>query len=370
MNCVGYKFIREDLFSQIAAGRLKAGDRLVSENELAGRYGVAVLTVRRALKGLVDEGLLVRAPKRGTFVTEKAAVYRRILVVCGISHLEDIVPADWNVSPYHRNTVRFCREAAVKSGFSVDVVWPYAGNGVEPSDAVNLERYSGAIFSGCTDNIRMVQEIQSKGMHFVHLGKTLPDNRTVWFDYFQAMQLLKSGFCRDAASRGLKIVVGYVRNQGQGVDALASWMPGRIFSLQLPNDISMRDIERFSYQAVRDYCSDNRKPAAFIFLDDIVARGGTRAMLHAGMGDGRCPVAVACGIREMDSYGMPVTYVVHDTETEARLAVEMLEAQMAGDSSGIKPRQSMFKVGDPCERLHMQQGGFKKGLVNIEMVKS
>lgn len=45
------------------------GDRLPGENALARDFGCNFLTVRRALKRLVDEGLVVRVSGRGTFVT-------------------------------------------------------------------------------------------------------------------------------------------------------------------------------------------------------------------------------------------------------------------------------------------------------------
>lgn len=45
------------------------GDRVPSERELAAAWGVARMTLRRALDELVAEGLLAREPGRGTFVT-------------------------------------------------------------------------------------------------------------------------------------------------------------------------------------------------------------------------------------------------------------------------------------------------------------
>jgi GntR family transcriptional regulator len=60
--------LREILEVQI--GSLKPGDALPSERVLAERYGVARMTVRSELDGLVAEGLLYRIQGRGTFVAE------------------------------------------------------------------------------------------------------------------------------------------------------------------------------------------------------------------------------------------------------------------------------------------------------------
>ncbi|HEY8447727.1 MAG TPA: extracellular solute-binding protein [Thermomicrobiales bacterium] len=55
---------------QIEQGELKPGDRLPTEQELCAQLGVSRTPVRRALKRLTEEGLLVRYPGRGTFVSQ------------------------------------------------------------------------------------------------------------------------------------------------------------------------------------------------------------------------------------------------------------------------------------------------------------
>jgi len=47
---------------------LPEGAPAPSERELMQRFGVARMTVRQAIDSLVTEGLLERAPARGTFV--------------------------------------------------------------------------------------------------------------------------------------------------------------------------------------------------------------------------------------------------------------------------------------------------------------
>lgn len=53
------------LWSDLVAGRARSGDRLPSERELAERYRVSRVTVRTALAGLADRGLLSVTPARG-----------------------------------------------------------------------------------------------------------------------------------------------------------------------------------------------------------------------------------------------------------------------------------------------------------------
>ena len=57
----------------IYAGNYPAGGRLPTEGELCGLFDVSRITTRKALDMLVDEGLVVRYPGRGTFVVEDLA---------------------------------------------------------------------------------------------------------------------------------------------------------------------------------------------------------------------------------------------------------------------------------------------------------
>ncbi len=63
----------DDLRARIAAGDLTPGERLPSGRDLARQYGVALMTVQKALSALQDAGLLVSHRGRGTFVTAGAA---------------------------------------------------------------------------------------------------------------------------------------------------------------------------------------------------------------------------------------------------------------------------------------------------------
>lgn len=72
---------RETLFEKVAAEvekqiqdqQWKVGGLLPNEVELAGIFGVSQGTIRRALKILVDKGVLIRQQGRGTFVADYTA---------------------------------------------------------------------------------------------------------------------------------------------------------------------------------------------------------------------------------------------------------------------------------------------------------
>jgi DNA-binding GntR family transcriptional regulator len=63
--------VAADIEADIDAGKLAPDTRLPSEAELAVQYGVARVTVRRAMQLLRDRGKVVTVHGRGSFVTPK-----------------------------------------------------------------------------------------------------------------------------------------------------------------------------------------------------------------------------------------------------------------------------------------------------------
>lgn len=70
-----WRRIADDLERAIAAGELKAGDRLPGETEIAAQHGVNRHTVRRALAELASRGLVRAARGSGTFVETGRLAY-------------------------------------------------------------------------------------------------------------------------------------------------------------------------------------------------------------------------------------------------------------------------------------------------------
>jgi GntR family histidine utilization transcriptional repressor len=66
-----YRQVKHHVLERIAAGALRAGERVPSENELVRSLAVSRMTANRALKELTAEGVLVRIAGVGTFVAEQ-----------------------------------------------------------------------------------------------------------------------------------------------------------------------------------------------------------------------------------------------------------------------------------------------------------
>lgn len=66
-----YEIIFKSIQAEIESGKLKPGERVPSEKELAERFNVSRITSKRALQILEQEGLVDRARGKGSFVSGK-----------------------------------------------------------------------------------------------------------------------------------------------------------------------------------------------------------------------------------------------------------------------------------------------------------
>ncbi|NEB22137.1 GntR family transcriptional regulator [Streptomyces coelicoflavus] len=63
-----YAAVADAVAAQIESGQLKSGDRIPGELDMAETYGVARMTVARAVRELRERGLVQTVRGKGTFV--------------------------------------------------------------------------------------------------------------------------------------------------------------------------------------------------------------------------------------------------------------------------------------------------------------
>jgi DNA-binding GntR family transcriptional regulator len=70
---IGYVWQRvaRDIEDRIASGELPPGSMIRGERSMAEEYGVAIATIRRAVKDLRERGVLVTLPAKGTYVARR-----------------------------------------------------------------------------------------------------------------------------------------------------------------------------------------------------------------------------------------------------------------------------------------------------------
>jgi GntR family transcriptional regulator len=79
--------VRDRLRESILTGTYSPGDKLPPEPELADAYSVSRVTLREAVRGLVEEGYLRRKHGLGTYVTEKPRLRNNLDVNFGPTQL-------------------------------------------------------------------------------------------------------------------------------------------------------------------------------------------------------------------------------------------------------------------------------------------
>jgi GntR family transcriptional regulator, arabinose operon transcriptional repressor len=68
-----YQLIANELIDRIEKGELRSGDKLPTESELGGAYGVSRITVTHAIRLLQNRNLVFRVKGSGTFISRKRA---------------------------------------------------------------------------------------------------------------------------------------------------------------------------------------------------------------------------------------------------------------------------------------------------------
>jgi GntR family transcriptional regulator len=66
-----YLRVSADLRERISTGELAPGEQLPSLDRIAADYRVSRATAQRAVRVLIDEGLVETRPRWGAFITER-----------------------------------------------------------------------------------------------------------------------------------------------------------------------------------------------------------------------------------------------------------------------------------------------------------
>ncbi len=136
-----YHQLKTLIREQIESGLWKPGDRIPTEDELCRLYGISRSPVRQALKELVYEGVLVRRPGAGTFVSDssprQSSADTPIQLMCSDirwSHLLEHVRMVWNATHPHR-PIAFQVEVVSHTRF-YDLLSTVVGGGTAPDAAM------------------------------------------------------------------------------------------------------------------------------------------------------------------------------------------------------------------------------------------
>ncbi|MHC4873257.1 MAG: GntR family transcriptional regulator [Planctomycetota bacterium] len=196
------KEIEEWITSKITSGEYKVGEKLPSENEFTSHFNVCRSTVRRALRDLIDSGIIESRPKVGSFVKRRppSVLLDSIMVV-----LPDIKDHF-----FYALTMEL-EHALRRAGYLMLLVNSHE-NGETEVDLLNsfkhIENIKGCIINSCTKELN---HLSSQPMPFpvVFLGMKVEKMKAdfITLDVYKALSQAVN-YLDEAGHRK----IGYLRN--------------------------------------------------------------------------------------------------------------------------------------------------------------
>ena len=120
-----FEQVRDSLREMLLSGQLAPGSRFCSENKLTKMFGVARMTVNKALTVLESEGLLNRVQGKGTFVSDQAdklRAERNAVRRQPVALVTSYRPQDTNVMAYTcMQYIHYFDDKAYEGNYSVNV---------------------------------------------------------------------------------------------------------------------------------------------------------------------------------------------------------------------------------------------------------
>jgi GntR family transcriptional regulator len=106
----------------ISSGRVAVGARLPTEQQLCSQHGVGRHTIREAIRGLVDAGMLERRPRLGTTVIAAEPIVGYRWVPASVEDIAGNMEATWIVRP-RGQSIRADKDTARRLGCLVGARW-------------------------------------------------------------------------------------------------------------------------------------------------------------------------------------------------------------------------------------------------------
>lgn len=117
-----YQEIMQAISSDISSGRVAVGARLPTEKELCARYDAGRHTIREAIRGLVEVGMVERRPRLGTRVISAEPIGGYHWLPSSAEDIAANVNATWIVRP-HGTVVEADDATARRLGCDVGDRW-------------------------------------------------------------------------------------------------------------------------------------------------------------------------------------------------------------------------------------------------------
>jgi DNA-binding LacI/PurR family transcriptional regulator len=354
--------LRSYILSALNKGEFKIGSKLPTENELTQRFGMSRATVREGIATLVQEGILARKRRAGTFVSRLRPLPRN----------RSIAAMVWWVrgqSDRFDQLMWGIEEQAHERGFSFVLC-------NHENDEAKMVRYverlaedgvAGVIFAPSQfpwrkeANLKIVSLLEEKGIPFVLLSAIFREaaNRYSFAgsDGFSATREVVRHLV-EVGHRRIAYIRGFVGNFGSDERYFGFLEQMKQEGLEVPEGYSKAiqegPIEGQARRELREILSRTPRPTAVICGHDALAKNVIDEVKKMGL---RVPEDL--GVVGFDdvyfakTLDPPLTTVRVPVAEEGKLAADMLFAKINGEMTG--ERQEFL----PCKLIVRRSCGAK-----------
>lgn len=332
-----YLQIIDDIKSKIASKHLKAGDQIGSHAELVSMYGVSLITVKKALTTMIQQGILYSRVGKGTYVAQLSPDFHDEQHPTIGLVLQDIR------SPFFSRVMHSVENTAYELGYHVLLA---NSSGKPEREDAQIARFrtfgvKGMIIASMSHEYQpspTIRKLFQEGFPFVMVSYIAEENIPfVGCDHerggFMATEyLIKLGYQRIGYINGEPgNVVGDLRQRGL---AAALKLHGGKLDKRFLFHLRQKG-ERYDYQSGFEigekFAKLKVRPDAMFIYNDLSALGFEEAVLANGL---RVPEDVAIigfdDIERGEYAAVPLTTIRQPSDLIGKQAMELLLRLMEG----------------------------------------
>jgi DNA-binding LacI/PurR family transcriptional regulator len=324
---------RESLAAQVASylkglifsGKLKNGEKIPNEAELAEILKVSRTTAREAVMNLVHQGLFHRHVGRGTFVNA-LTMPNQILWVYG----HDVMKED--ISLYYNLFLRTFSKECARYGWQVVPKWNLCediGQGRETS--IKNDNYIGYSFIGCPQTHPLLNSAIEKNYPYVHITASPANSKFVTTDISQGFLLGIEHLKRKNSQSPVIVICS--KSYESVINQIINTHPEiKVKVIFINTPLTMSETIQTGYRAMNEIIKTEHDWSSLFIFDDILALGASDAILKLGYDNHKdINLLVRSSVCLQIPFYKPITYLVDDIEEEVINAVRILHEQINGN---------------------------------------
>ena len=337
-----YEQIEENIKQQIKSGELKEGEQIGSQNELAKKYDVSVITIKKALLNLVHSGYLYTRVGKGTYVANRAEEQSKRFVdqkTIGLV-LRDLK------HPFFSMIVHSIEERAYELGYTI--LLSSSSNKIEREESqinhfINLG-VDGLIIASLSLEYTATSYVQKlHEQNFPYIMISYMHDPQYWFvgsdnekgGFLATEHLINQGYKKIGYVHiGSNNLLSEVRKNGYTRALIEYNIPfdaRMIYSLGKEPYDTGEDRMQLGYEFGKSFEKWDDKPDALFFYCDSAAIGFIKYMNEAGI---RIPDDIAIvgydDIEIASLASVPLTTIKQPADRIGRTAVEVLNNRILG----------------------------------------